>query len=54
MCVQNGKCVKTKTIVEKAFLVLCVFMKLPQGGFQRPLGTLRVEKKEQVNEGLQS
>lgn len=41
MCVE--KVWKKITIVQKASLVLvqCVFMKFPQGGFQRPLGTLR-------------
>lgn len=48
MCVCVGKVWKKITIVQKAslFLVQCVFMKFPQGGFQRPLGTLLREKKE--------
>lgn len=28
------------------FLLQCVFMKLPQGGSQRPLGTLLGEQRE--------
>lgn len=48
VCVCVGKVWKKITIVQKASLVLvqCVFMKFPQGGFQRPLGTLLREKKE--------
>lgn len=42
VCVWVCLCVCAKTItVQECFLARCVFMKPPQGGFQRPLGTLR-------------